>query len=149
MRISDWSSDVCSSDLRVFNVRSLTLNASAQASLGLGGRNESEGFVSTSRTSLDSPAHDVLGVIRARIEPFLSRAGVLVAESGASASIVVTDTPDVLNRIALYLERENRALTRRVRLVFEELTVVVRSEEHTSELQSLMRISYAVFCLKK
>src|SRR3546814_7079893 len=28
-------------------------------------------------------------------------------------------------------------------------TVEVRSEEHTSELQSLMRISYAVFCLKK
>src|SRR3546814_10494526 len=28
-------------------------------------------------------------------------------------------------------------------------TLVVRSEEHTSELQSLMRISYAVFCLKK
>src|SRR3546814_1494566 len=27
--------------------------------------------------------------------------------------------------------------------------VIVRSEEHTSELQSLMRISYAVFCLKK
>src|SRR3546814_3598764 len=29
------------------------------------------------------------------------------------------------------------------------LTLFVRSEEHTSELQSLMRISYAVFCLKK
>src|SRR3546814_18953808 len=29
------------------------------------------------------------------------------------------------------------------------LAPVVRSEEHTSELQSLMRISYAVFCLKK
>src|SRR3546814_1048403 len=28
-------------------------------------------------------------------------------------------------------------------------TIVIRSEEHTSELQSLMRISYAVFCLKK
>src|SRR3546814_7414203 len=28
-------------------------------------------------------------------------------------------------------------------------TFVERSEEHTSELQSLMRISYAVFCLKK
>src|SRR3546814_5740858 len=27
--------------------------------------------------------------------------------------------------------------------------IVTRSEEHTSELQSLMRISYAVFCLKK
>src|SRR3546814_4122090 len=30
-----------------------------------------------------------------------------------------------------------------------EVTDIVRSEEHTSELQSLMRISYAVFCLKK
>src|SRR3546814_3223036 len=29
------------------------------------------------------------------------------------------------------------------------VVAVVRSEEHTSELQSLMRISYAVFCLKK
>src|SRR3546814_7519359 len=29
------------------------------------------------------------------------------------------------------------------------LTTLFRSEEHTSELQSLMRISYAVFCLKK
>src|SRR3546814_8587667 len=29
------------------------------------------------------------------------------------------------------------------------LAILVRSEEHTSELQSLMRISYAVFCLKK
>src|SRR3546814_3471229 len=40
------------------------------------------------------------------------------------------------------------------RFVFEERCkidedVIVRSEEHTSELQSLMRISYAVFCLKQ
>src|SRR3546814_4081403 len=34
-------------------------------------------------------------------------------------------------------------------LVEGESTEVSRSEEHTSELQSLMRISYAVFCLKK
>src|SRR3546814_1350718 len=33
--------------------------------------------------------------------------------------------------------------------VARSVTVVIRSEEHTSELQSLMRISYAVFCLKK
>src|SRR3546814_8568213 len=32
---------------------------------------------------------------------------------------------------------------------FEPTTFRLRSEEHTSELQSLMRISYAVFCLKK
>src|SRR3546814_1240504 len=31
----------------------------------------------------------------------------------------------------------------------ETLELIDRSEEHTSELQSLMRISYAVFCLKK
>src|SRR3546814_5319488 len=38
------------------------------------------------------------------------------------------------------------------RTVREDLLIVLiqqRSEEHTSELQSLMRISYAVFCLKK
>src|SRR3546814_9926212 len=33
--------------------------------------------------------------------------------------------------------------------IFEDLDLYKRSEEHTSELQSLMRISYAVFCLKK
>src|SRR3546814_9490663 len=32
---------------------------------------------------------------------------------------------------------------------FPMLARIIRSEEHTSELQSLMRISYAVFCLKK
>src|SRR3546814_2913821 len=36
-----------------------------------------------------------------------------------------------------------------VRAVRIARTVMTRSEEHTSELQSLMRISYAVFCLKK
>src|SRR3546814_1915952 len=35
------------------------------------------------------------------------------------------------------------------RVVLDEAAVDFRSEEHTSELQSLMRISYAVFCLKK
>src|SRR3546814_4774675 len=40
------------------------------------------------------------------------------------------------------------ALVHRHQLLLHAL-LVVRSEEHTSELQSLMRISYAVFCLKK
>src|SRR3546814_1075238 len=35
------------------------------------------------------------------------------------------------------------------RATAEAMTAEIRSEEHTSELQSLMRISYAVFCLKK
>src|SRR3546814_6783644 len=45
--------------------------------------------------------------------------------------------------------REDWTLTLHVRAVSYLLSETGRSEEHTSELQSLMRISYAVFCLKK
>src|SRR3546814_2292391 len=38
--------------------------------------------------------------------------------------------------------------TRNMRIIFSSSTSMHRSEEHTSELQSLMRISYAVLCLK-
>src|SRR3546814_7424188 len=44
--------------------------------------------------------------------------------------------------------RQPRGLARPLRLVRRQ-RALRRSEEHTSELQSLMRISYAVFCLKK
>src|SRR3546814_6504792 len=47
------------------------------------------------------------------------------------------DVPEVGSRLQQVAEQ------------WEEVAVLVRSEEHTSELQSLMRISYAVFCLKK
>src|SRR3546814_6449428 len=47
----------------------------------------------------------------------------------------------------LFLEGGRQARLERVRNL--ELIQLLRSEEHTSELQSLMRISYAVFCLKK
>lgn len=110
---------------RVFNVRALTLDARADASLGLGRSQASEGFVSASSTRLSSGEQDAMKTVRARIEPFLSRSGLLVAEPGASSSIVVTDTPDVLDRIAQYIEYENRAMTRRVRLIFEEITVSI------------------------
>src|SRR3546814_10147500 len=40
-------------------------------------------------------------------------------------------------------------ISKAMNLIFNRWTVSRRSEEHTSELQSLMRISYAVFCLKK
>src|SRR3546814_8470337 len=52
----------------------------------------------------------------------------------------------------LYKSRKSSNWTRRaVRRRISQLICVerTRSEEHTSELQSLMRISYAVFCLKK
>ncbi|GAB2910548.1 hypothetical protein LSG25_04290 [Paralcaligenes sp. KSB-10] len=113
-------------ETRVFNVRALTLNAQAEASLGLSGAGKAEGFASTSKTSLSSGKLELLAVVRSRIEPFLSQAGTLVAEPGASSSVVVTDTPDVLQQIARYLDQENRSLTRRVRLVFEEITLITR-----------------------
>jgi type IVB pilus formation R64 PilN family outer membrane protein len=40
--------------------------------------------------------------------------------------LVVTDTPEALERVANFLERENKAMTRRVRLVFEEITVILK-----------------------
>src|SRR3546814_4119621 len=49
----------------------------------------------------------------------------------------------------LDLETDNRADEGCAQLGHEFVPRIVRSEEHTSELQSLMRISYAVFCLKK
>lgn len=113
-------------ETRVFNIRALTLNANAEAALGSSRAGKTEGFVSTSKTTLSAGKHDLLEVVRLRIEPFLSQAGILVAESGASSSIVVTDIPEVLQRIALYLEQENRALTRRVRLIFDEVTLITR-----------------------
>ncbi|OYV48350.1 MAG: hypothetical protein B7X10_03220, partial [Burkholderiales bacterium 21-58-4] len=109
-------------ETRVFNVRALTLNAQAEASLGLGGSGKTQGFASTSKTSLSSGKLELMAVVRARLEPFLSQAGLMVAESGASSAVVVTDIPSVLQRIGQYLDHENRSLTRRVRLVFEEVT---------------------------
>src|SRR3546814_5966466 len=89
MRISDWSSDVCSSDLAPQRQINYLLLASAYSSL----RRQ--------------------GVSALRIPDLLKESSRFAAWP-ASLS-----------------------------------TLVLRSEEHTSELQSLMRISYAVFCLKK
>src|SRR3546814_9641726 len=46
-------------------------------------------------------------------------------------------------------KRPRLPLKRRIISSFSKIIMISRSEEHTSELQSLMRISYAVFCLKK
>src|SRR3546814_10576486 len=53
--------------------------------------------------------------------------------------------PDIAD-LALDLGAGRHGIDRRVDQIADR---IVRSEEHTSELQSLMRISYAVFCLKK
>src|SRR3546814_3515056 len=91
MRISDWSSDVCSSD--VFGAEAQILDAVS---------------------------------LRDDIALFLTR------EFG-----------DRVDDRDLHRARDGRGTD------IERAAEDERSEEHTSELQSLMRISYAVFCLKK
>src|SRR3546814_10046570 len=52
-------------------------------------------------------------------------------------------------RLSAHEDREGRNLDRHHEPHPGQSRLYARSEEHTSELQSLMRISYAVFCLKK
>src|SRR3546814_10511429 len=107
MRISDWSSDVCSSDLTagVKPPQRRTGGDEIRGGVEVGG----EGAADTV-----AEAGEALGVDQQRFPALHAVAGV---HDGHGAG-----------------PGELRAL---------------RSEEHTSELQSLMRISYAVFCLKK
>src|SRR3546814_5245945 len=108
MRISDWSSDVCSSDLVGRKPIKLVLRPIFQAL----------GPVSEHRRAV---RHDRYQEVR---------------REGLDG---VPLQPDDWIRAA-NSAKPNDAIQERLRL---------RSEEHTSELQSLMRISYAVFCLKK
>src|SRR3546814_4392563 len=105
MRISDWSSDVCSSDL-----------------LQLQG---DEGDERGAADALRLGAADLLGR-RAR-------------EGGRREGASHPETRGAALSHPARLDRAGRGRARSL----------LRSEEHTSELQSLMRISYAVFCLKK
>src|SRR3546814_5125392 len=100
MRISDWSSDVCSSDL----VHVVVVDHHRQH---------------VGRGAVGAQQHHVVE---------------LVVAHGDRALNQVLD-----GRLAVLRHPE----------AHDRIDAGGRSEEHTSELQSLMRISYAVFCLKK
>src|SRR3546814_4927480 len=106
MRISDWSSDVCSSDLIHIAILPETL------------RNIAGVFSGWLSNTLDVP----------KATSLISRPSLIVRVGERRA-----DLQDLTWRTHRVLLSSN----------------LCRSEEHTSELQSLMRISYAVFCLKK
>src|SRR3546814_5178000 len=110
MRISDWSSDVCSSDLAAL--------AGAEASVRA--------------RALDMSFTQVRAPIGGRISDRRVDAGNLVA-GGEGAQATLLTTINALDPIYFSFDASE----------------ALRSEEHTSELQSLMRLSYAVFCLKK
>src|SRR3546814_6494995 len=97
---------------------------------------DSHGHAAGVRTSLPTLAHSL---------PTLRR------PSGAIDSMFLFRSNRAMSRVdddtlALHLEV---ALSTAMPSLLDRLADPDRSEEHTSELQSLMRISYAVFCLKK
>jgi len=120
-------------ETQVFDIRALALDASTQMQLGKTGGGTGGGFESSAQTTLSLTAQPLLNDIRQRVEPFMTRAGTISAQPGNLSSIVVTDTPETLAAIGRYLAEANRAMTRRVRLVFEEMTVT-RSQAHEQGL---------------
>src|SRR3546814_9062171 len=118
MRISDWSSDVCSSDLAWPHGFLHVLVAKDIAVLGAGVPTD-QADSGEDLAALPVRHH----LCRCIIDP-VSRAGRCEHLEAAGRTIVLH--PFVRN-----------------------LVVEIRSEEHTSELQSLMRPSYAVFCSQK
>src|SRR3546814_6506034 len=123
MRISDWSSDVCSSDLF----------GDGPGNEVLGRRQVTEARRCADVLALQAVEQLLLGPAHVALDQVA--AGILVRFEPAAG-----DFAGIGRRV-------DRAQVRVERLPggFDR----VRSEEHTSELQSLMRISYAVFCLKK
>lgn len=113
-------------ETRVFRVRALSVSARADVRLGRSSATGGGGFENASNTTLSTGEQDTLAAVTARLMPFMTRAGVVAAHAGAGGAIVVTDTVEALDRIDAFLTAENRALTRRVRLVFEEITVDTR-----------------------
>src|SRR3546814_6998868 len=120
MRISDWSSDVCSSDLL----------ASCGVFLGLSALTVS---------SLRAEHLALRWVDEVRIGLL---AGAWIWSLWLARGILRRDTMS-LPRLALALGPMAAAGL----LAVASWVLLFRSEEHTSELQSLMRTSYAVFCL--
>src|SRR3546814_5767469 len=115
MRISDWSSDVCSSDLHLFHQR---------------------------------PRHDHLPGKGLFDGPLLGNAR---GQRGVDAAHCPDRHPHFHRAQASGREGDSGDALMQPLSPFasSEVEMPIRSEEHTSELQSLMRISYAVFCLKK
>src|SRR3546814_674772 len=164
MRISDWSSDVCSSDLELIQQgERIATNGDVRLSATPGqwdaiGRlvdRKIDAATGTVTATLEYPDYHFRYVIRT--VPRGEQIGLTQpAMSAALGRLRLMFDDPLLIRVGRGLEltrkAEALALPLREALAAVEHTLAQnrgRSEEHTSELQSLMRISYAVFCLKK
>lgn len=117
-------------ETRSFNIRALALAMETELELGLsgtgGGSAKSGGgqFASRNKSSFkqETPESPLAAVVE-KIEQFLTQAGVVKAPAGGTNTIVVTDTKDAIEKIERFIEAENKALTRRVRLHVQEITL--------------------------
>src|SRR3546814_1678223 len=137
MRISDWSSDVCSSDLP--DVIEVLLNPDGT----LWTDRLSNGRAPTGISLSAADAERIIKVVAHHV-------GVEVDRRTPLLSAELPETGERFEGLLPpVVAAPSFAIRKRASLVFTLDRYVERSEEHTSELQSLMRISYAVFCLKK
>src|SRR3546814_5661329 len=72
-----------------------------------------------------------------------------VAEAGFAGAVNFPSCMHFSHSMQQLLARAGRGIAQEVAVLQAVQQAGLRSEEHTSELQSLMRTSYAVFCLKK
>src|SRR3546814_2856462 len=134
MRISDWSSDVCSSDLGTLLVEWLNVSLGFDVSF-LDGPGLYDGFVYVGVTSQYGGVFGEGEKPQGLKDWDADRYGMLVHPGDDWSYDIFTQAGWAL--------RANGTRGHPLH------GYAVRSAEHTSELQSLMRISYAVFCLKK
>src|SRR3546814_2296909 len=151
MRISDWSSDVCSSDLGAHG----RFDPVHRVDRKLGGKRDI--VVATV-----VPGGDTSSITLACEPETASWTDWLRVDHGANLETIEAITRAITRRVAEHRRGEKEVVrdTASARELSEAKLSLLnaqvephflynRSEEHTSELQSLMRISYAVFCLKK
>src|SRR3546814_2592937 len=141
MRISDWSSDVCSSDLQAtLVVPGVDLGDPQHAGAREARPADPSRLPAAAAILGAGPQHpharaQLLGAVGTEQLDHLGAVADLDALDGRGRG----DLDAQLDRVVAGLHD----------VAHHDLVDRARSEEHTSELQSLMRISYAVFCLKK
>src|SRR3546814_4461043 len=142
MRISDWSSDVCSSDLILDRFAEAAEQAGIPRSddFNTGDNSGSGKFEVTQRRGVRWSAS------RAFLRPALKRPNLQVVTGALSDRLRMDGTR--VSGVEFIRDGERLFAESRIETVLASGSIG-RSAEHTSELQSLMRSSYDVFCLKK
>src|SRR3546814_10088874 len=152
MRISDWSSDVCSSDLGAHFIelacqrRIPLLFLQNISGFMVGGKYEAEGISKHGAKLVTAVATASVPKVTVLIGGSFGAGNYGMCGRAYSPRFLFT-WPN--SRISVMGGEQAASVLASVHRNSERWTAEERSEEHTSELQSLMRISYAVFCLKK